>query len=265
MTSMKLCAISQNVNGDLERESKKKTNLQKRLYTSCLALPLIILPILLGYAQIVALFLSIGAFFEWSKIKKASFVLTFSFLSSLIFFCKSPQYSALFVSAVLFLILLWRYKGIFSFGCLYIYGGLYFLVSLLNSQYEILQVLFFVWCGDIFAYFIGKTLKGPKLAPSISPGKTWSGFLGGIIAPVGIFSALFKISYGTLDKKIVLMLVLVSFFAHLGDLLESKAKRHFNIKDSGSILPGHGGFLDRLDSILAVGWVVFVLKAIQKF
>jgi phosphatidate cytidylyltransferase len=111
-------------------------------------------------------------------------------------------------------------------------------------------ILFLVWSTDTGAYFGGKLLKGPKLAPSLSPNKTWSGFFSGLISgtTVGYFASLWLLP-GVFPLGAIVVLVIIS---HLGDLLESQAKRWSHVKDSGALIPGHGGFLDRLDSFLAV-------------
>lgn len=124
----------------------------------------------------------------------------------------------------------------------------------------IFWLLFLVWSIDIAAYAGGKAFRGPKLAPSISPNKTWSGFLCGVIAGVsiGYGSALWLVP----DRFSLIGITLLVFIAQLGDLLESKAKRWSNTKDSSPLIPGHGGLLDRLDSLIAVGFALFIWQAI---
>jgi len=108
-----------------------------------------------------------------------------------------------------------------------------------------------VWASDIAAYFVGRALRGPKLAPRISPGKTWSGFAGGLAAAVaaGAFGAgLIDGTAGALRLGLAALAVAAAGVA--GDLAESALKRYAGVKDSGHILPGHGGLFDRLDSVL---------------
>ncbi len=110
-------------------------------------------------------------------------------------------------------------------------------------------MLFWVWSTDIAAFAGGQMFKGPKLAPSISPNKTWSGFISGMIAGVIVgYGTSFWVFPGVFTFWGVVLLVLI---AQLGDLLESQAKRWSHVKDSSSLIPGHGGLLDRLDSFLA--------------
>ncbi|GHC62086.1 phosphatidate cytidylyltransferase [Limoniibacter endophyticus] len=120
-----------------------------------------------------------------------------------------------------------------------------------------------VWATDIFAYFVGKTLKGPKLAPSISPGKTISGAVGGLILAVACTSV-FLLSFSVaLSAGAIALMAVLSIVSQAGDLFESWVKRRFGVKDSGWIIPGHGGILDRVDGLVAaaiamalLGWLI---------
>ncbi|MGX1306320.1 phosphatidate cytidylyltransferase [Amorphus suaedae] len=123
----------------------------------------------------------------------------------------------------------------------------------------VLVVFLVAWSTDVFAYFVGRSLGGPKLWPQVSPKKTWSGTLGGLVAGC-IAGALVFVWLGdpVVVATIVVALVL-SIVAVLGDLLESAAKRKFGIKDAGKLIPGHGGLMDRVDGLLAAGMVAVVL------
>jgi phosphatidate cytidylyltransferase len=129
-------------------------------------------------------------------------------------------------------------------------------VGLANTLF----VLCVVWASDIGAYVIGRLLGGPKLAPAISPGKTWSGAIGGLasaaLAGVAV-AAGFSPEISVLH--VVALGVGLGIISQAGDLLESALKRHFGVKDSGRIIPGHGGLLDRLDALLAVAPVAALL------
>ena len=107
-----------------------------------------------------------------------------------------------------------------------------------------------VWGSDLGGYFVGRTIGGPKLAPAISPNKTWSGFFGGVVLAV-VFSWGVASFYGTPHITLVVLAVGISVVSQLGDLLESAVKRHFGVKDSGAIIPGHGGLFDRVDGLVA--------------
>jgi len=115
----------------------------------------------------------------------------------------------------------------------------------------VMVILLLVWACDTAAYFVGRSIGGPKLAPRISPGKTWSGFFGGVAA-----SGLVGITAGymvTLASPLTLGLVaaFLGAVSQGGDLVESAIKRYFSIKDSGNLIPGHGGIMDRLDGVIA--------------
>ena len=107
-----------------------------------------------------------------------------------------------------------------------------------------------VWATDIAAYFAGRAIGGPKLWPAVSPKKTWAGAIGGTLG--GIAAGALTVTLFGLPVPPMLLLVacLLSVVAQAGDLLESAIKRHFGAKDAGSIIPGHGGLMDRLDGFL---------------
>jgi len=125
------------------------------------------------------------------------------------------------------------------------------------SPYILIGIFFLVWFNDSFAYLVGKNFGKRKLYERISPNKTIEGFIGGLV-----FAAIasFGIAYftKTLDYTTwFIIAILISIFGTSGDLIQSKLKRQANVKDSGTIMPGHGGLLDRLDSILFAGTFVY--------
>ena len=117
---------------------------------------------------------------------------------------------------------------------------------------EAVYVLFaIVWCSDVGAYVVGRLVGGRRLAPSVSPGKTWSGAAGGLVAAIlGSVAVTGKASPQWVEIAAVLGIA-----SQFGDLGESAAKRFYNVKDSGRLIPGHGGLLDRLDGLLAASIV----------
>ncbi len=147
-------------------------------------------------------------------------------------------------------------------GFIYIAIPVYSVIKLRNYNVEILFWMFAViWSTDIFAFFAGKTLGGAKIAPTISPNKTWSGLIGGILASMIIgFLSSFMFAGGTLF--FILLSAFLSIIEQLSDLLESKFKRIFGVKDSGNIIPGHGGILDRLDGMMLLSPVVLLIITI---
>jgi phosphatidate cytidylyltransferase len=156
----------------------------------------------------------------------------------------------------------WSITGIIYIGLL-----LGLLVALrINAGREWLYLAIFCTFGsDTFAYFTGRAIGRHRLAPSISPGKTWEGAIGGIFGSI-IVALLFTLStpvqvaigYG----EAILLGLLVSIIGQIGDLAESKLKRHKGIKESGTLMPGHGGLLDRMDSILFAGIAVYTYYTI---
>lgn len=113
----------------------------------------------------------------------------------------------------------------------------------------ILWLLAIIWATDTAAYLVGSRVGGPKLAPRISPNKTISGSLGGLAAAAAIGGALAHL-YDLELVEMILGSVAFSVVAQIGDLFESAIKRHFKVKDSGDLIPGHGGLFDRIDSLL---------------
>ncbi len=128
---------------------------------------------------------------------------------------------------------------------------------------DVLFVLLVIWCGDIGAYVAGRWLGGPKLAPAISPGKTWSGAAGGLVASM-LAGAATSAMFGGGSVTHLLFWVMpvagvIGVAGQIGDLFESGVKRWAGVKDSGRSIPGHGGLLDRLDAVLTAGPVAALL------
>jgi len=121
----------------------------------------------------------------------------------------------------------------------------------------IIWLFLVVWGADTGAYLSGRAIGGPKLAPRISPKKTWAGFVGGIS-----IASLISVAFHFYAPGDILNLAVIGFLvalaSQLGDLLESMAKRHFDVKDSSNLIPGHGGVLDRVDG-LVIGAVALAM------
>jgi phosphatidate cytidylyltransferase len=175
-------------------------------------------------------------------------------------------------------------------GLIYVGGAAVFL-SALRTQYfsnnpsnmhsmgmwQTLVLLLVVIGVDVGAYFTGRTIGGPKIAPSISPSKTWSGLFGGMLG-AGLVLIVWQWVYVTFLERCdypgicditsatvgvtVIMGILAAVVAQAGDFLESWMKRKAGVKDSGNMIPGHGGLLDRIDGLLAVTFVIGVAAAI---
>ncbi|MDI9409122.1 MAG: phosphatidate cytidylyltransferase [Candidatus Pacebacteria bacterium] len=226
------------------------TNLQKRILSAVVILLIFALVLYLGDIWFVIFLglivgLAIGEWVGMVRNRKPPFGMLVRHLVNLVG-------SLLLLGAILSFYLLytmlpdWRADGGFPASGLAV---ILFLVSL-------------VVASDTAAFFVGRWLGGPKLAPRLSPNKTWSGAIGGVIAS-GLVSILWTVFSGSfLIENLPLLIaslllsfipgLVISVFAQLGDLLESAAKRYFGVKDSGKIIPGHGGILDRIDSYLLV-------------
>jgi phosphatidate cytidylyltransferase len=116
-----------------------------------------------------------------------------------------------------------------------------------------------VWATDISAYFVGRRIGGPKLAPQISPGKTLSGALGGMVGGVALGVFLATASGIQNLPLLAVAAFLLSLIAQAGDLFESWLKRRHGLKDSGSLIPGHGGVMDRVDGLVAAAFALYVI------
>jgi phosphatidate cytidylyltransferase len=128
---------------------------------------------------------------------------------------------------------------------------------------NVIVLLLVIWASDIGAYMAGRAIGGPRLAPAISPGKTWSGAIGGITSAAVVgFAASAILGAGPVSARPILFAVLIGVIAQAGDLFESHLKRQFGVKDSGSMIPGHGGLLDRLDAVLTAAPATAVLALI---
>ncbi len=140
-------------------------------------------------------------------------------------------------------------------------GGLIYAIAALMASvyvrldpaigfYALVFTLLIVWVTDIGGYFAGRTFGGPKLAPRISPKKTWAGAIGGLVLSIVLVPAAAALGWGRF-LPLLIIAVMLSVVSQLGDLFESWVKRQFDVKDSSQIIPGHGGLLDRLDGFVA--------------
>ena len=148
----------------------------------------------------------------------------------------------------------WRLIGFF-----YISIPIYCAIAIRILDNEILFWMFaIIWVTDIFAFFAGRSLGGAKLAPSISPNKTWSGLIGGVLASMAI-GLISSIMFPGSIWFFLVISIIISLIEQASDLLESKFKRIVGVKDSGDIIPGHGGVMDRLDGMILVAPTVYLI------
>jgi phosphatidate cytidylyltransferase len=145
-----------------------------------------------------------------------------------------------------------------------LYAGLPVLsLFYIHDQYDGIDLSFWslaiVWATDIGAYFAGRTIGGPKLAPVWSPNKTWSGLIGGMLSALIVGFALTTVLH--VQLRLAALSALLAVAAQMGDLFESQMKRRAGVKDSGKLLPGHGGVMDRLDGAVPVLCIVALIVA----
>jgi phosphatidate cytidylyltransferase len=169
----------------------------------------------------------------------------------------------------------WRARLWLSSGLVYASGALVPAIVLrlhpADGAIAILWLFLCVWMSDIGAFFVGRKMGGPKLWPRISPKKTWSGFWGGLVIGNLSASGAVMVARAMIGPvwlggfALLIVSVLAVLAAVAGDLFESAVKRRFGVKDSGSILPGHGGVMDRLDSFIAASMLTFIIVWVRGF
>ncbi|MCU0790353.1 MAG: phosphatidate cytidylyltransferase [Nitratireductor sp.] len=175
--------------------------------------------------------------------------------------------------ALLALSQLFVHRKLWAAACL-AYSVLPFLALCLlrgDSEKGLHAVLFVFACvfaADTFAYFAGRAIGGPKLAPRVSPNKTWAGFFGGLAGSVAVGVLLLVIIGYRPGLTAVEFALAISLVSQMGDLFESWVKRRFGKKDSGAMIPGHGGLLDRIDGLIfacVAAWVAAILAGGEAF
>lgn len=252
--------------------------MKTRVLTAIIALLLFVPIVLLGgiFIQIGAIALGIVAISEVLIMKKKlvispEAILSFVGVSLLIapsnWFNNLPSFlSVNFLFYLVVMLLMLRNvitKNIFSFddagvitiAMLYIGMGFHYFVEARHVGIPVLfYALFIVWLTDSGAYIFGKQFGKHKLAPHVSPNKTWEGSIcGSLLATVIATAWMYYFSVGNTSLLVAIIVTLVlSIAGQFGDLVESALKRYYQVKDSGKILPGHGGILDRFDSLLFV-------------
>ena len=139
------------------------------------------------------------------------------------------------------------------------------LCSTRNGALTVSGMLIIIWFTDTGALIFGNLIGGPRLAPKLSPAKTWAGTIGGSVLAALVFTFYAHVLPGAPELTALAFGFIFSFTAHAGDLFESLVKRRFGVKNSGSVIPGHGGVLDRIDSTLAATPVMALLVLVLHF
>ena len=277
-------------------EKANFTSLQKRVLTSLVMIPLVIGALRSGHPYVDILIYLVGIMLSWEWVtmipNKNSNVYGVSYAFALGCSILVQDRNVLFLPiAATTIFIFWKAKNekfrrLITLGVPYISIGvgaldwMYYLFDAFGSipgeKGSFVMTLWFilmVWSVDIGGYIIGTSLRGPKLAPHISPNKTWSGLIGGVILAVAVS---FIYMYATKNifslplplreqLKYAQLGALIAFIAQVGDLVESAIKRHLQIKDSSSLIPGHGGVFDRIDGLIFAAPIVYCLFTLFSF
>lgn len=256
------------------------SNLQLRLISA-----VILAAIVLGLTwfggmpfRLLAVVIGAGVFVEWRRItdggpklwlvKAAEFLLILAFALLLAGLPPLIVFAAVFVAALVGFAAKFAGQTTAWLGWGILYAGVpaaslaFLRGDHFDGLFTVLFLFALVWSTDIFAYFVGRSLGGKKLAPSISPGKTWSGAIGGAAAAVAAGLGVAALAGPVGNPMLPVIIVLVSAWSQMGDLFESWVKRKFGVKDSGTIIPGHGGVMDRVDALVAAATALYLVRVV---
>lgn len=252
-------------------EKTKLRSLIKRTVTSLILAPAVIGCLYVGYPLTQLLVFLAGAMlaWEWSHMvpnsRGAFYAVLYAFVVGAAVLLGSwfAYFLSLFAGIVLAFV---KSRGetrrkLLVLGVPYIsigLGSVIWLYELVGFAVTLWFVLV-VWAVDVGGYVVGCSLKGPKLAPKISPNKTWSGLIGGMLFSVGISTAVCWY-VGALPHALYygMLAAMIAVIAQIGDLIESAMKRSLNLKDSSDLIPGHGGIFDRIDGLIFAAPFVYV-------
>ena len=259
--------------------------LARRILTASLLLPPVLAAIWFGGVWFLVLLAVVGVAltWEWSQLFGAPPppppLLASLHIAALIgvgvflfddFFFEPQSLIIIGLSCIGSLMIAWltdRDKGLAFFGPIYLITPLVLIADLRADEslgaLAVLVFLSLVWASDIGAYFFGRLIGGPRLFPKVSANKTWAGAFGGLLASM-LAGSVAGIFIGV-SEGVVLSLWggVISIATQTGDFLESAIKRRYNLKDMGSLLPGHGGFLDRVDGLIVAIFVFYILVFAQ--
>lgn len=262
------------------------SSLQLRIISACILAPLALGALFLG-GLYFTIFMGLAAAamgFEWcnnslSDRRPLFMVVMIGFVSAAVYLEYAEQIlpsilvlvcGSVFLAALAALFrqpkdIVWAFLGPLLTGLPVV--SLIALRGLADIGFAVTTGLFLViWATDIGAYFSGKSIGGPKIAPVISPNKTWAGLIGGMVAAAIVAYLESQFLIEGVGSPIVIMTLggLCAILAQVGDFTESAWKRHFKIKDASNLIPGHGGVLDRLDGILFTAPVLLALLLLME-
>lgn len=256
---------------------KSARNLLTRIAAAAVLVPLALGAAYAGGVIWIALvsLIAIGLFIEWLGVVGEARAVRVTVAGALLLAVSGALLAlglidfaviALAIGLILVAVLTSGHRGWAAAGFLYAAGAeiasVLVRLDIDHGWSALLLVLVVVWASDIGGYVVGRGIGGPKLSPRISPNKTWAGAIGGFAASLVVTAGV----AADAGSKIIPLLVLgavLSVASQLGDLLESAVKRHFGVKDSGHIIPGHGGILDRLDGYVAAIVLAAVLGLVR--
>lgn len=253
-------------------EKSKLNKIIKRVVTALVMIPVVIGALYVGfpYLHLAALIFGSLMAWEWSNMipnkNAVVYAVTYSLcIVSAIVFPSALGIALLTLGSAFFI---WfkakeeDHRGLLTLGVFYITIGFGSVVWLYNTVgfIDTLWFLLMVWSVDTGGYIFGSTIKGPKLAPKISPNKTWAGLIGGALLSV-VVSIIYCKLFSTQDHIVFYAVLggIIAVVAQIGDLVESHIKRSLNIKDSSNLIPGHGGAFDRVDGLIFAAPLVFLL------
>lgn len=266
------------------RERAIPPALKQRLLTAAILAPPALLAVVLGppWSDLLLMLLATVMAWEWSRVCRRG--MPFS-LPDLVLTLAPPLILLLAIvrefvgviigfGAALVLLFLARQASLYrdanlawlTAGLFYVSLPLLLLLWLRGDDAEgrdlVLWLLLVIWAVDSGAYAFGKALGGPKLAPRWSPNKTWAGLLGGAASAVLVGWLVAEVLFMETPGFLALVGGFLAFVGQGGDLLESAFKRHFGVKDTSHLIPGHGGVLDRVDGLVAATYPLAVLVAL---
>lgn len=257
-------------------DPKRLTNLQIRILSAIVLGAAVLGLVWLGgmVCRVLAALVAGAMFYEWASMRREPTSREHQWLSALCLglalgcLVIGPQARLLFLAAAVAILVSGLHGWARGQGLWNAAGVAYAATSALtlslirgDGSAGLLLILFLfavVWATDVFAYFVGRTVGGPKLAPSISPSKTWSGAVGGAVGGLA-GGALFAGLTGWGNIWVAATALALAVIAQFGDLLESFLKRRQGVKDSSQLIPGHGGFLDRVDGLVVAAWALYVI------